>query len=366
MAESEILSEIYEDALSDYQSGNVSYALPQSLVADCDVIIENQERNKGALAVIVTLLVKKIASPEQDVRMHQAGMPGGFSGRGLDTDVVTPFLREQNFPYMGSGTGWLTRSLEQPAPYDLDYPGRITPSVVKDAFLSIIHDVQARQASARHILGYILIGLIEFRERNTNIALAKPVNLSVSETVNLIRRHHSVQAQGAARLPVLAIHAILRVLRGEVDRYVGYEVAPLESHTAADSRTDLIGDVHIVDSNGVLYEGYEVKHNIPITSGLIETSFEKLKTTSVERFYILTTHERDDYSEFDPDIRRVADTHGCQLIVNGVDRTLMYYLRLIRQTRDFIREYVSGLETDLAVSFELKAAWNQIVENQDN
>ena len=135
----------------------------------------------------------------------------------------------------------------------------------------------------------------------------------------------------------------------------------MEHHNTADARTDLIGDIHIVDANDTLFESYEVKHNIPISSGLIQTSFEKLRTTPVERFYILTTHHHDSYAEFEPDIRQIAQEHGCQLIVNGVDPTLRYYLRLIGSTREFVDAYVTHLETDPSVTFQLKEAWNEIV-----
>ena len=118
-----------------------------------------------------------------------------------------------------------------------------------------------------------------------------------------------------------------------------------------------------MDSEGVLFEGYEIKRNIPITSGMIQDSYQKFQSTAVRRFYILTTHDRPGYSEFDPDIRRVAATHGCQLILNGVDRTLLYYLRLIRDTAEFIHQYVSNLETDPSVSFQLKETWNQIAQS---
>ena len=154
----------------------------------------------------------------------------------------------------------------------------------------------------------------------------------------------------------------MTILTRELDRYQDCAILPLEHHTAADTQTNLIGDIHIVDSEGILFEGYEIKHNIPITSSMIQDSFEKLRTTPVRRFYILTTHSRDDYSEFDPDVQWVADSHGCQLILNGVDRTLLYYLRLIKDTREFIHQYVSNLESDASVSFNLKEAWNAIAQ----
>ena len=135
----------------------------------------------------------------------------------------------------------------------------------------------------------------------------------------------------------------------------------MAAHTAADRRADLIGDIHILDANDTLFEGYEIKHNIPISSGLIQTSFEKLRNTPVQRFYLLTTYRHDDYSEFEPAIRQVAQAHGCQLIVNGIAPTLRYYLRLIQDPRGFVNEYVSLLETDPAATFQLKQAWNEIV-----
>ncbi len=305
---------------------------------------------------MITLLLKKILDPAQDIRLHQEQMEGGFSGRSLDTSSVTPFMKDMSFPSM-SESGWLTRSLEQPLPYNLDYPGSIRLVRIKKAFLSLIDGVQNRNLKSQDTL---FLGMIEFRDRNANLNLSRPVNLSVSEAAAKISAHHSIQIQGAARLPVLTIHAILSVLIRELDRYEGCHILPLEHHTAADSRTNLIGDVHIVDSDGVLFEAYEIKHNIPVTPGMIRDSFEKFRTTSVRRFYILTTHSRDDYSEFDLDVQRVSAAHGCQLILNGVDRTLLYYLRLIKDTREFIHQYVSNLETDPSVGFHLKEAWNRI------
>ena len=354
------LKDLYEQAMALHDAGSQPPSLGSQYDEDCQAIIDRQDQNRGVLAVLVTLLLKKILDPDQDIRQHQAQMEGGFSGRGLDEQVTTPFLRDMNFPYMASGSGWLTRSLEQALPYSLDYPGRVTPVRVKQAFLNLVDGVQCHELPAEDMLIRIFIGLIGFRDRNANLVLPRPVNLSVADAVRKINLHHSVPLQGAARLPVLAIHAILSILTRELNRYEGCEVLPLEHHTAADSKTNLIGDVHIVDSDGVLFEGYEVKHNIPITSGMIQDSFQKFQTTPVRRFYILTTHSRTDYSEFAPEVQRIASAHGCQLILNGVDQTLMYYLRLTRDTSEFIHRYVSNLESDSSIGFRLKESWSDI------
>ena len=360
-SEREWLERIYSQALDIYENDAPLPSLTTEDEQDIQTIIKHQENRKAILTVLVTLFVKKLHTPSQDIRLHQAKFEGGFSGRTLDTKVVTPFLREKRFPHM-SESGWLTRSLEQAHPYDEAYPGSIRPAKLKSAFLGLIKSVQERgQPLAKHFLLTLFVGLIESRDKNKNLVLYRPINLSVAEVVDKLNQHHNINTKGTSRLPVLAIYSILGILAAETERYRDCEVLPLESHTAADLRTRLIGDVNIIDANGALFEGYEIKHNIPITSGLIQTSFEKLQTTPVERFYILTTYAHDDYTQFNPDIQRVSQTHGCQLIVNGVDRTLAYYLRLIDNTREFVNSYVTNLETDPEINFHLKTSWNQIV-----
>lgn len=49
------------------------------------------------------------------------------------------------------------------------------------------------------------------------------------------------------------------------------------------------------------------------------------------------------------------------MIVNGVAPTLKYYLRLISDTRLFVHEYVSEIETDNDISYELKLRWNEVI-----
>jgi DNA (cytosine-5)-methyltransferase 1 len=359
----EILEAVYEEALASYE-----LEVPVPGITDVEerhlaTVLRNQEKRKAAVAVLVTLLLKKLLNPDQDIRLHRAEFDGGFSGRRLDTKVVTPFLRSKEFPSM-SESGWLTRSFEQSHPFDFNYPGNITPKALKQSLLQLFDAVQRQgQIIAERFLLRLFIGLVETRDKNRNLKLARPVNLSIAEVVDILRRHHQGKAAGAARLPVLAIHAILSVLATETERYRDCKLLPLESHTAADSRSHLIGDINILGADNKIFEGYEIKHNVPITSELIETSFDKLRTTPVQRFYILATYPRDDYGAFNEDIQRVAQTHGCQLIVNGVDRTILYYLRIIGSTRSFIDAYVTLLESDEDINFQLKESWNQIVSS---
>ena len=359
----ELLEEIYQEALASYGGSVQAQGIPKQEEELLSTVIQNQEKRKGAVAVLTTLLVKKVISPGQDIRLHRAEFDGGFNARGFDTDYITPFLRSKQFPSM-SESGWLTRSFEQSHPYYFDFPGNITPKQLKSAFLHIVDIAQNSDSNkAKSFLLRLFIGLVEARDRNKNLRLARPVNLSIAQLVDRLIQHHEVKSPGAARLPVLAMHAILTVLARETKRYRNCQLLPLEAHTTADSRSQLVGDINILDGNGTFFEGYEIKHNVPITTELIQTSFQKIRTTPVKVFYILTTHTHENYEAFKPEIDHIAHSHGCQLIVNGVDRTLLYYFRLIGDTRSFIDQYVSHLENDDAITFELKDNWNKIVAN---
>ena len=125
MTHTEVLHRIYEDALiKANETGFVPEGLDHDLISEIDAIVDRSESNKGIVTVLTTLLVHKLVEPTQDIRYHQAGMDGGFAGRGIDQSYVTPFMKTVSFPAMAE-SGWLTRSLEQPAPYTLDYGGKL-------------------------------------------------------------------------------------------------------------------------------------------------------------------------------------------------------------------------------------------------
>ena len=361
MNEQEILNRVYEAALVRDGSQDM-VILEHQLRGHLQEIVDRTDKQKSVLAVTATLLLKKIMYPGQDIRQHQASMPGGFSGRTLDTKVVTPFLRSHGFPYMGSGSGWLTRSLEQATPYTLDYPGGVKPKELKAAFLNVVDAIQRDGSIAEPALRHLLRLLIDRRDQDRSLKLARPINLSDLEIVQALARHFDSGVQGSARLPVLAIHAIMSVLVEERGKYDGCSIATLESHTSADAKSGLIGDIHILDRDGNFVEAFEIKHEVRITESLIQDCFVKYRNTSVRRYYILTTHESGGSgSGFEELVSRLTTLHGCQLIVNGVEPTVKYFLRIIADTQRFIDAYVSLLESDPSVSYDLKMKWNAAV-----
>jgi DNA (cytosine-5)-methyltransferase 1 len=329
-----------------------------------DEILDKSESSKGVLTVLVTSLVYKIFHPQQDVRKHQSSITGGYSGRTFDSKYITPFLKSVRFPAMAE-SGWLTRSLEQKVPYDQNYSGAIQPNTLKTAFLSILENVECG-ANCEEYLLYLFQGLIIKRNKQT-IELAKPINLPIEQIIRILIKHFNSNyiAEGASRLPTLALYAAYQCLMNETKRFEGKRLQSLESHTSADKRSGRIGDIDIVDENERPFEAVEVKHGILISLQLVRDAFQKFVTTQVSRYYLLSTSDVNEIERvaIQQEIERIRNVHGCQVIVNGVIESLKYYLRLLSITSEFIHNYVELLENDAALKFEHKKRWNELIAN---
>lgn len=360
----EILNKIYNDAMIKVSKNDLTVSgIKKEDVDNLNLIVERSESNKGMVAVLTTLLTHKIFNPKQDIRYHQAQLEHGFAGRGIDQNHITPFMKRVSFPSMAE-SGWLTRSLEQPYPYDLSYPGKIRPENVKQAFLHVIDSVEVQHQSPNDYLLYFFMQLIKQRD-DMNIDLAKPHSLSIAKIIQILEKHftYNYSCAGASRLPTLAIYAAYECMMSQVMRYKDKELCKLESHNSSDAQSGQIGDVQVNNENGTAFEGVEVKHQIKITRQLVADAYEKFKIYNTDRYYLLTTAKMDnaDWDGIDEEIQRIRNIHGCQVIVNGVYTSLKYYLRLLEDPAEFIDYYVEAMKTDETIKFQHKTAWNDII-----
>ena len=83
-------------ALDDTHIERISNDLNnQSLLTDCNLIIEKSYSQKGVFTVLVTLLFYKMKHEKQDIRLHKVELRSssdvnkkGFSGRSFDTKYI--------------------------------------------------------------------------------------------------------------------------------------------------------------------------------------------------------------------------------------------------------------------------------------
>lgn len=351
--------------------------IPQEILGKIDLIAQNCSKQKGVYTVLVTLLIHKTLHPQQDVRFHQENLPNGFAGRTIDTKYITPTLKSLGLPSM-SESGWLTRSLEQPFPYLIDYQGKIGGKGVKDAFLSILDFLEAKvkstnqQKIAEQMTIYLLQAVVEIAKEETieipKIDDNKKSEIKINDIVSALEEHFyckTYTAKGTSKLPVIAVYAIYELIIKEVNRYQNCILKPLGSHTASDRTSKSAGDieVHYSESPTSLLEVIEIKFEKPIDKHIVAIATEKIAKFNPQRYLILSSAnvKQEDVSDISRMIDEVANKYKCQIIVNGVLPTIKYYLRIVNDLSEFINDYSALIEQDCEINFEHKQKWNEII-----
>lgn len=357
------LETIFNEA-NQTQISNI--ALSKEQITWAKNVAINEENYKGVFTVLVTSLAYKCLHPEQDVRIHQKNMLGGYSGRSFDTKYVTPFLKLKRFAGAMKESGWLTRSLEQNLPYDLKYPGKIKKKDVKSGFLNILNDIEKNDADPREYLKAIFkISLIEKSKKVVD--LVNPIDaesdFSISDIIKSLNNHFyfDYKSRGASILPVVAIYSLYEILVDEISRFNGKYLDELQSHTSCDRSSGATGDIVIRNQDDEeIYEVVEVKFEIPIDYLMVDDAYNKIKSTKIQRYYILSTiNEIEEMEKIQELIYKVRKEHGCQIIINGVFPTIKYYLRLMENTDKFIENYIKNLGDHPEINYEHKIAWNK-------
>jgi DNA (cytosine-5)-methyltransferase 1 len=372
-------NEILETALQLARE-NPIIQLPNDCIKNLEIIVWNADKQKAVLGATLTSSAYKVFNPNQDIRLHQEGMTGGYSARTFDTKFTTPFVRRY-FPHFAMAeSAWLTRSLEQPHPFTLDFLGKIRNPLLKTAFLQVMDFLEHHPNQAVNMLTVLFTLLLEITKDDDSLfGGLETTEASITKIIDAITQHirysYPHGTVGTARLPVLAIYAMYQLLLPDLKRYQDKILAPLESHTSPDLRSKALGDIDVLNADRSAFEAIEVKHNKPISAEMIDIAYQKIKTSQIERYYILTTNEPNiaDQVLMTQTIEKYKQRHTCQFIVNGVIPSLKYYLRLISQPQEFLVEYTSLLETEFkrgsGIKKEHLQIWQQIrqtILNQDS
>jgi len=341
-------------------------------------IVSKAESFRAIVTVLTTSLVKKIENPKQDIRYHKNELRRGYSGRTFDTKFITPFFKKFFTRFAMKESGWLTRSIEQPHPFTLKFPGKIRNKDVKQSFLQILHDIEEDKAKPEnYLLALFILLLREFKKSdslllNTHLFFKKEA-LTIDLITECLKEHFftKYKSAGASMLPVIAIYSIYEILLKDITRYKNKKLLPLKSHVAADVKAKEIGDIEIIDKKkDVIFEGVEIKHGIPIDSLIVRDVYEKIKDTPIERYYILTTAEPNIKKGEENQVYRlvidIRNNHGCEVVVNGLIPSLKYYLRLINNLKEFIARYSKNIKKEASISTVIKIEhiekWNEIIK----
>lgn len=331
---------------------------------DLELIASRIGTNKAVYTVLITLSLYKKFNPTQDIRLHRIEFEGGFSGRSFDTIHVTPTLMQLGLPSMKE-SGWLTRSLEQAAPYDNNYPGKITPEALKLSFLKVVDFINQNSTNADNVFLNLLRSAIQYQENNRVIISRIENNeLQIHEVIDILRLHflERYNDHGASKLPVIAIHCLYKLMVLQLERFENCELLPLGSHTASDRTSNSAGDIEVKRGNAI-YEAVEVKLDRPPSLHMINVAYEKINRFAVERYYILSGEEMisEEESSIMNLIEEIRNNHGCEVIINGLFPSIKYYLRMIDSVNEFMNIYIENVEIDTELTPEHKLKLREIL-----
>ena len=322
--------------------------LTKTQLGRIETISKYAAKQKAAVTVLVTLLTKKIISPSQDVRQHKKELPAGFSGRTLDTEIITPFmLKKFGIHFAMAESGWLTRSFEQKALYTLHYKGKISKTV-KMPFLNIVNDVEKKGVDPETYLEILLAKLI-LQKKDYDQTLINTVSKKIEHVVPISGIMVALKqffSDAGARSPVIAVKTILDLLLDETKKYKGKTIPALEAHTTSDRRSGSPGDILINDDDAV-FEAYEIKHNIPIDERIILNVKAKLAKTPVPRCLILTTNgqtiDPDDAADVQETINEIQQQFGCDVIIRNALEFISSNLTILQNPVEFLNKFGENL-----------------------
>ena len=344
--------------------------VPDKIITHIDEIGSQIENQKGVFTVLVTLFFYKIYNSEQDIRLHQSSMEEGFSGRSFDTKYITPMLKKLNFPSM-SESGWLTRSLEQPYPYNLEYDGKISNTNVRKSFLHLIQYVQKNGNKSEECLKRLIWWGKKIKEKNK--VVIKPIENPELVTIEVIMKilkkyfYNNYETHGGSKLPVICFHSLFKIILKEIKRYEGMELKELGFHTTSDRTSKSSGDIEIFDENNILFESLEIKYGIEIDIHIINRVIEKILIYNPKRYFVLSTVgvNQDDYKDINIKLNELYQEHGCYVIVNGIESTLKYYFRLISDLTLFLNQFTNDILIDKEIKSVHKEYWKSIIESME-
>lgn len=208
--------------------------------------------------------------------------------------------------------------------------------------------------------------MIKDQNKITITKLDNTEKLAIKTIINFLDQHFNFnyKTSGASKLPVLAFYAIYKLLIAEIERYQYCTLNPLGSHTASDRTSRTSGDIEILDPEGNLFEGVEIKHGKPIDLQMIRIAKDKIYRFNPRRYCLYSSADVKGEEEdiINEEIKEIAATHGCQVIVNGILPTLKYYLRLVMSLEKFVNEYSILVEQDQELKAVHKTKWNELID----
>ncbi len=161
MNEQKILETAFEKATQLIKFKKYSFS--EIIQSDINLLIEKIGSNKSIVSALVTSLVKKILTPEQDIRLHRTDFENGYSARVLDTKFTSPFFKRHFPKYANKESAFLTMATRAQIKWTKEdgLNLKIRNKNLKISFLNVFDQVENHNIPATQYLNYLFIKLID-------------------------------------------------------------------------------------------------------------------------------------------------------------------------------------------------------------
>ena len=293
-------------------------------------VMQYAEEQKAIPTVLLTLALKKISTPKQNITKHMKKLRGGFNARSLDTKVITPFLQKRDFICMKE-SGWTTRSLAQPYPYSKKYNFNFKSKELGPLFLDLIEDMNKLSIDPNNVALYILY-LLKKEKRNRPQADRTPIKelsiISIRDILYYFQKHREdVVISGKARIPVLQVYSALSFCEQKINHKNSetFLEKKLSHHNSSDSSSNKQGDIHrFCKKTKEATQIFEIKDrelSIQDIDYIISNKVNEISNHIIINF--LTTHEVS--AELIDHCRKVSN-EKIEVLVEEVDRFILNIL----------------------------------------
>lgn len=156
----EILEENYQKAIQIVEGQRLN-TIPNETKMSIDPLLNKIESDKSLIQVVITTLLKKKISPQQDIRLHMSKFENGYSARGLDTKITTAFFKLYFPKYANKETAFLTKATRSEIIWNFK-EGKKLPLRSKDLidpFLNLIDKIQGEAINLDLCMIYIFANM---------------------------------------------------------------------------------------------------------------------------------------------------------------------------------------------------------------
>lgn len=242
--------------------------LGEEIKKQLQMLVDGVTSEVGRALVGLTFLLITVKSvvPEQSIRLHKGSSRSGnfswkegISMRSIDSEYITPFLRDKGLLNLNKYGIMMTRSLAENYPYSRLYKAEMRGPF--DTWIKIVDELEMGDVDYKAALAYMMSLLINKSNSFTQMAEETMKTLSACRDITMEKAEDLLigfftETRYSARAFEIVIHGFLQAYTRL--GYADYALAPLSQMRSANKKHGNVGDVELMEGRRIV-EAWDAK-----------------------------------------------------------------------------------------------------------